>query len=107
MPNMLVPKRSREHLVHANMKDNSVHDSKLMCSIDGPVSLFKLTDRYGTSIAKLIPFIISSSWWHLNASIVRKTMSGKKIYEFRASSADFQQLKLREPSQNYQGSQYQ
>ena len=96
--------KSREHLVHANMKDNSVHDSKLMCSIDGPVSLFKMTDRYGTSIAKLIPFIISSSWWQLNASIVRKTMSGKKIYEFKASSADFQQLKLREPSQNYQGS---
>ena len=96
--------KSRAHLVHANMKDNSVHDNKLMCSIDGPVSLFKLTDRYGTSIAKLIPFIISSSWWHLNAFIVRKTMSGKKIYEFRASSADFQQLKLREPSQNYQDS---
>jgi hypothetical protein len=75
-----------------------------MCSIDGPVSLFKMTDRYGTSIAKLIPFIISSSWWQLNASIVRKTMSGKKIYEFKASSADFQQLKLREPSQNYLGS---
>jgi uncharacterized protein len=96
--------KSREHLVHANIKDNSVHDSKLMCSIDGPVSLFKLTDRYGTSIAKLISFIISSSWWHLNALIVRKTMSGKKIYEFRASSADFQLLKLREPSRNYQGS---
>jgi uncharacterized protein len=96
--------KSREHLVHANMKDNSVHDSKLMCSIDGPVSLFKMTDRYGTSIAKLIPFIISSSWWQLNASIVRKTMSGKKIYEFKASSADFQRLKLREPSQNYLGS---
>lgn len=94
--------KSSEHLVHANMKDNSVHDSKLMCSIDGPVSLFKLTERYGTSIAKLIPLIISSSWWHLNASIVRKTMSGKKIYEFRASSADFHQLKLREPSRNYQ-----
>ena len=100
----LSSEKSREHLVHANMKDNSVHDSKLMCSIDGPVSLFKMTDRYGTSIAKLIPFIISSSWWQLNASIVRKTMSGKKIYEFKASSADFQQLKLREPSQNYQGS---
>ena len=96
--------KSREHLVHANMKDNSVQESKLMCSIDGPVSLFKMTDRYGTSIAKLIPFIISSSWWQLNASIVKKTMSGKKIYEFKASSADFQQLKLREPSQNYLGS---
>jgi predicted nuclease of restriction endonuclease-like RecB superfamily len=76
--------------------------SELVCSIDGPVSLFKMTDRYGTSIAKLIPFIISSSWWHLSALIVRKTVSGKKIYEFKASSADFRQLNLREPSQNEQ-----
>jgi len=59
-----------------------------------------LTDRYGTSIAKLIPFIIASSWWHLRAYIARKTISGKKIYEFKASSEDFQQLG--EPTRNYQ-----
>jgi uncharacterized protein len=94
--------RSREHLFHASMKNNSGHDRKLVCSIDGPISLFKLTDRYGTSIAKLIPFIISSSWWYLSAYIVRKTVSGKKIYEFRSSSADLQQLELREPSHNHQ-----
>jgi predicted nuclease of restriction endonuclease-like RecB superfamily len=93
--------KSREHLYHVNTKNNSNHDSELICSIDGPVSLFKLTDRYGTSIAKLIPFIISSSWWYLSASIVRKTMSGKKIYEFKTSSSDLQQRNLREPSRNY------
>jgi uncharacterized protein len=94
-------KNSSERPIRANMKDKSDHDSKLVCSIDGPISLFKLTDRYGTSISKLIPFIISLSWWYLKALIVRKTMSGKKIYEFRASSADFQQLKFREPPCNY------
>ncbi len=93
---------SSEGIIHANMKDKNDHDSKLVCSIDGPVSLFKLTDRYGTSIAKLIPFIISSSWWYMSAFVVRKTISGKKIYEFRASSADFQQRRLMEPSRNYQ-----
>ncbi len=93
--------KSREHLIHSTMKNNSDNDSKLVCSIDGPVSLFKLTDRYGTSIAKLVPFIISSSYWYLRAFIVRKTVSGKKIYEFRASSTEFQQLKLREPSPNH------
>jgi uncharacterized protein len=94
--------KSREYLIHSNMKNNSNNDSQLVCSIDGPVSLFKLTDRYGTSIAKLVPFIISSAYWYLRAFIVRKTMSGKKIYEFSASSADFQQFKLREPLRKVQ-----
>jgi predicted nuclease of restriction endonuclease-like RecB superfamily len=93
--------KSREHLYQASTKNYSDNDTKLVCSIDGPVSLFKLTDRYGTSIAKLIPFIISSSWWYLSASIVRKTMSGKKIYEFKTSSSDLQQRNLREPSRNH------
>ena len=93
--------KGREHLYHVSTKNNSGSDSKLVCPIDGPVSLFKLTERYGTSIAKLIPVIISSSWWYLSASIVRKTMSGKKIYEFKTSSSGLQQHNLREPSCNY------
>ncbi|MGB8641264.1 MAG: DUF790 family protein [Nitrososphaeraceae archaeon] len=92
--------KCREHLLHADVKNNGGHDSELVCSIDGPVSLFKLTDRYGTSIAKVVPFIVSSSWWHINASIIRKTMSGKKIYEFRISSFDVQQSILSEPFRN-------
>ena len=31
--------------------------------IDGPASLFKLTRRYGTAIAKLLPAIIASPKW--------------------------------------------
>lgn len=92
--------KSREHLVHADVKNNGGHDSELVCSIDGPVSLFKLTDRYGTSIAKLLPFIVSSSWWYISASIIRKTMAGKKIYEFRISSSEVQQNILSEPLRN-------
>lgn len=86
---------------NANIKNTNGHDRELVCTIEGPVSLFKLTDRYGTSIAKLIPFITSSSRWHLRAFIVRKTMSGKKIFEFKASYADFEHLKLCEPYQSY------
>jgi uncharacterized protein len=62
--------------------------TELLCSLDGPISLFKLTDRYGTSIAKLLPSIISSERWSLSSWIVRKTMSGKKIYEFKISSSE-------------------
>jgi predicted nuclease of restriction endonuclease-like RecB superfamily len=54
---------------------------------------FKLTDRYGTLLAKLLPAIFFSSdkkrdtvsgngdEWHLDAWIVRKTMDGRKPYK--------------------------
>jgi predicted nuclease of restriction endonuclease-like RecB superfamily len=73
------------------------HDKNLVCSVDGPSSLFKLTERYGTSISRLLPSIVSSPWWSLCASIVRRTMSGRKIYEFRISSADANHYLLGEP----------
>jgi predicted nuclease of restriction endonuclease-like RecB superfamily len=92
--------KSKGYLVHADVKNSGGHESELVCSIDGPVSLFKLTDRYGTSIAKLVPFIVSSSWWYISASIIRKTMSGKKVHEFRISSSDVQQNILSEPLRN-------
>jgi predicted nuclease of restriction endonuclease-like RecB superfamily len=50
--------------------------------LDGPISLFRLTERYGTSFAKLLPAIIRSEKWSLKASIVRKTLQGKRILEF-------------------------
>ncbi|MCD6037773.1 MAG: bax1, partial [Nitrososphaeraceae archaeon] len=72
----------------------------IICSLDGPLSIFKLTDRYGTSIAKILPSIISSDTWSLKAWIVRKTMSlGKKIYEFKMSNNDAPLLS-REPYYN-------
>jgi predicted nuclease of restriction endonuclease-like RecB superfamily len=72
----------------------------IICSLDGPLSIFKLTDRYGTSIAKILPSIISSDTWSLRAWIVRKTMSlGKKIYEFKISNNDAPPLS-REPYYN-------
>ncbi len=50
--------------------------------LDGPISLFKLTERYGTAFAKLLPAIIRSEKWSLKASILRKTLQGKRILEF-------------------------
>jgi uncharacterized protein len=75
--------------------DNSNADgSALLCSLDGPISLFKLTDRYGTSITKLLPSIIMSKRWSMSAWIVRKTISGRKIYEFKMSFAEAPSLLL-------------
>ncbi|MBS7649013.1 DUF790 family protein, partial [Candidatus Bathyarchaeota archaeon] len=38
--------------------------------VDGPLSLFKLTERYGTSIAKLLPSIVEAGGWRLRANVV-------------------------------------
>jgi hypothetical protein len=85
---------------------------QIICSIEGPLSLFKLTDRYGTSLAKLLPSIIFSSnmkeegcssnsgsdgsgnggEWRLDAWIVRKTMDGRKMYEFKISKNEIPEL---------------
>lgn len=50
--------------------------------LDGPISLFKLTEKYGSSFAKLLPTIVSSARWSLKASILKRTMQGKRIYDF-------------------------
>lgn len=50
--------------------------------LDGPISLFRLTEKYGTALAKLLPIIIASGRWSLKASIIRKTSQGKRIFDF-------------------------
>ena len=79
-------------------------ENRLICSLEGPLSLFKLTDRYGTLLAKLLPSIIFNSdkkrdsgtsgggEWHLDAWIVRKTMDGRKMYEFKISNNEIPEL---------------
>jgi uncharacterized protein len=93
---------TRLDLVHTNPKADS-HKTEIICSIDGAASLFKLTERYGTSIAKLLPSIIASPRWSLNAWTVRKTMSGKKIYAFKISWSEAQQYVLGVPFRSRDG----
>ena len=54
--------------------------------VDGPVSLFKLTERYGTSLAKLLPSIVDADEWSLRASIVSGDRQTPKLLEFRLDS---------------------
>ena len=58
----------------------SIHDGKI--SLEGPLSLFKLTEKYGSAFARLLPTIMQSTRWSLRASISRKTFQGKRIYDF-------------------------
>ena len=62
------------------------NDDSIKCVLEGPLSLFKMTDRYGTSMAKLLPSIIGTPTWKIKGSIVRKTDDGQKIYQFELSS---------------------
>jgi uncharacterized protein len=90
-------------------------ENQIICSLEGPLSLFKLTDRYGTLLAKLLPSIIftsskkggrgnygrdSGGEWHLDAWIVRKTMDGRKIFEFKISNNEIPEL-LADPYPSY------
>ena len=61
-------------------------DDSIKCVLEGPLSLFRMTDRYGTSMAKLLPSIVRTSVWKITGSIVKKTDDGQKIYSFELSS---------------------
>jgi predicted nuclease of restriction endonuclease-like RecB superfamily len=60
-------------------------------SLDGPLSLFKMTERYGTSIAKLLPQITASDSWTIKAEILARSRGGK-IYNFEADSKELKDL---------------
>ncbi len=56
-------------------------------TLDGPLSLFKMTERYGTSIAKLLPKITSSDSWTVKAEILARSRGGR-VYAFEANSKE-------------------
>ena len=58
--------------------------SEFWVKVDGPASLFKLTRRYGTAIAKLLPAIIMSPKWTVEAKILWKFTN--MIYNFKLYS---------------------
>ena len=79
---------------NADIKKNETlpenkEQNKVICTVNGPLSNVRLTDRYGMAIARLIPSIIFSEIWSIKATILRKSISGsKKTYDFELSSTD-------------------
>ena len=59
-------------------------DGRLWVKIDGPASLFKLSRRYGTAMAKLLPAIIANSEWTVEAKILWKYTN--EICDFKIES---------------------
>ncbi len=50
--------------------------------VSGPASILKMTTRYGTSLAKLIPHVVSMSHWRISAEISRN----KRVLSLRLDS---------------------
>jgi predicted nuclease of restriction endonuclease-like RecB superfamily len=72
-------KTKRLGLIYDAYKDNEI-----WVKIDGPASLFKLTRRYGTALAKLLPVIVFSHKWTIEAKILWKFTN--EIYTFKLES---------------------
>jgi len=55
--------------------------------VEGASSLLKLSERYGTSLAKLLPVIVNSDEWAIDAEIVIRRDT-PRIYHFVMDSSD-------------------
>jgi predicted nuclease of restriction endonuclease-like RecB superfamily len=66
----------------------SIKENKkdIVCIIEGPLNILKLTEKYGVSMAKLVPLVINTVDWNIKAEILRTTSNGNNvIYNFEIS----------------------
>jgi len=69
---------------------DATQDGGFWVKVDGPASLFKLTRRYGTSIARLLPVIVASPEWSVEAKILWKYTN--EVCDFKIESSKHQVL---------------
>jgi predicted nuclease of restriction endonuclease-like RecB superfamily len=74
--------------LHGLMYTAETRDGVFKITVEGPLSLFKLTHRYGTSLAKLLPSIMKAREWEINASVIRTSQFGRRILQLRLTSAE-------------------
>ncbi len=68
--------------------NNTINDDKnnIICIVEGALNVIKLTEKYGNSIAKLVPLIFKATNWSIKADILRESSNGNKtIYNFEMS----------------------
>lgn len=58
-----------------------INGGQLEFRFDGPVSALRQTERYGTRLAKLVPYITSAEKWEIEAQV----KLGERIYVFKES----------------------
>ncbi|MGN6822449.1 MAG: DUF790 family protein [Candidatus Nitrosocosmicus sp.] len=89
----------------------SIKENKkdIICIIEGPLNILKLTEKYGVSMAKLVPLVINTVDWNIKAEILRTTSNGNNvIYNFEISEGSYENMisnkKLEEVRKNLQNS---
>jgi len=68
------------------MYSAETRNKEVCITIDGPLSIFKLTQRYGTNMAKLLPQITQANEWEINGDIIRAGQLGKRIFRLKLKS---------------------
>ncbi|MEM4311647.1 MAG: DUF790 family protein [Nitrososphaerales archaeon] len=72
-----------------NYEDNNIP----YCYVDGPLSIFEMNERYGASMAKLLPLIFESKSWFLSSEVVRKMLDGsKRVLKFELDSNEVKEI---------------
>jgi hypothetical protein len=57
-------------------------------NVEGPMALMKMTEKYGTSMAKLIPIIFQSEYWRISADILRRREGFPRVFAFELESGE-------------------
>jgi predicted nuclease of restriction endonuclease-like RecB superfamily len=76
-------------------------NGRFWVKIDGPASLFKLTRRYGTATAKLLPLIVANTDWTVEAKVLWRYSN--EICSFKIESWKHRSLlkRLQQPAVSY------
>ncbi|HII91611.1 MAG TPA: DUF790 family protein, partial [Methanosarcina sp.] len=56
--------------------------------LDGPASLFRISERYGNSFAKIFPALLRSKGWRLKSGILYKGYQGKRVLDFTLDDSE-------------------
>ncbi len=75
--------------------------SGINLAIDGPASVLRQIERYGTRMAKLLPYLVSQRAWSIRAYIRKKVAKNKyRVFKFETSKTNsanlFPEKKLEE-----------
>ena len=73
-------------LYQAERGENNFH-----VRVEGPVSLLKLTEKYGTSMAKILPSIINGKKWRMDAEVVVRR-NGPRVFHFVMDKDDHEKF---------------
>lgn len=55
-------------------------------NVTGPASLFRKTRKYGTTMAKLLPSVMKSAEWKIEAQVETEVGGERRIYQFELDS---------------------